>query len=206
MDIVQEKFYIPDDISTKILTGEYKRIGGIVRYAKGKNKGRIVKHLDPVKINIGEKTQGVDTKLFHFARSHKKLLLISGAIMGVTVVIRMIYCKSKTREPVVLAKFKATLRVYISEIREGALKIETINDLMIALDDLKKHKDYEKFQIELSTEDLDVLVGRIYDYTIQLAENNNIELTELECSKSDNSILNLQNYLKLQKQVFEKAA
>ena len=46
MAIVQEVFDIPDDIMLKLLTGEYRRIGGIVRYAVGTKKGQIVKHLD----------------------------------------------------------------------------------------------------------------------------------------------------------------
>jgi hypothetical protein len=48
MAIVQEAFDIPSDIMTKLLTGEYRRIGGVVRYATGPKKGQIVKHLDPV--------------------------------------------------------------------------------------------------------------------------------------------------------------
>lgn len=96
--------------------------------------------------------------------------------------------------------------MYISEIRKGGLELETINALMSSLEELKQHKDYEKFKIELSTEDLDVLVGRIYDYTIRLAENNNIELSDQERSRSDNTIINLQNYLKTQKRIFEEAA
>ncbi len=93
-----------------------------------------------------------------------------------------------------------------NEIRKGNLELETIETLMAALDKLKAHKDYEQFKIELSTEDLDVLVSRIYDYTIRLAENNQVELTEQERSKTDNSIINLQNYLRTQKRIFEEAA
>lgn len=88
----------------------------------------------------------------------------------------------------------------------GNLELETIETLMAALVQFKKHKNYEQFKIELSTEDLDVLVGRIYDYTIKLAENNQVELTEQERSKTDNSIINLQNYLRIQKHIFEEVA
>ena len=45
MAIVQDAFYIPDDIATGLATGLYRRIGSIVRYAVGPNKGQIVKHL-----------------------------------------------------------------------------------------------------------------------------------------------------------------
>ena len=35
MAVIQEAFDIPADIMTKLLTGEYRRIGGVVRYAVG---------------------------------------------------------------------------------------------------------------------------------------------------------------------------
>ena len=54
MTVIQEAFDIPDDIMTKILTGEYRRIGGVVRYAGGSHKGQIVKHLDPVELKTTE--------------------------------------------------------------------------------------------------------------------------------------------------------
>ena len=104
-----------------------------------------------------------------------------------------------------MKQFRGSLFAYIDKIRGGNLDLETIEALMEALDQLKKHKNYEQFKIELSTEDLDVLVGKIYDYTIWLAENNQIELTEEERSKTNNSIINLQNYLRTQKRIFKEA-
>jgi hypothetical protein len=68
------------------------------------------------------------------------------------------------------------------------------------------HFPKDRFLVLRVMQDLDTLVNRIYDYTIRLAENNKVELTEEELSKTDNSILNLQNYLKTQKRIFETAA
>lgn len=39
MAVVTEAFDIPLDIMTKLATGEYRRIGGVVRVAMGPNKG-----------------------------------------------------------------------------------------------------------------------------------------------------------------------
>ena len=206
MAIVQEAFDIPDDIMTKLLTGEYRRIGGVVRYAIGPKKGQIVKHLDPVDLKVAEQGKGIVVKALQLAKKNKEGLIIGGAIAGAAAIGGFIYYKVKTHEPAVVVEFRAVLRTYIAEIRKGNLELDTINALMSALDELKKHKDYEKFKITLSTEDLDTLVNRIYDYTIRLAENNKVELTEEELSKTDNSILNLQNYLKTQKRIFETAA
>lgn len=206
MAIVQEAFDIPEDIMTKILTGEYRRIGGIVRYAVGPKKGRIVKHLDPIDLKVTEQAEGIGAKVLQFAKHNKKGLLVGGAIAGVAAAGGYIYYKVKTHEPAVITKFRAVLRTYIAEIRKGNLELDTIDALMLALGDLKKHKDYEKFKITLTTEDLDTLVNRIYEYTLRLAANNKVELTEEELSWSDNSILNLQNYLRTQKRIFEEAA
>jgi len=206
MAIVQEAFDIPADIMTKLLTGEYRRIGGVVRYAIGPKKGQIVKHLDPIDLKATGQARGIGAKALQFAKNNKKGLIIGSVITGAVAACGFIYYKVKTHEPAVVARFRAALRTYISEIRKGNLELDTINSLMAAISELKKHKDYEKFKIVLSTEDLDTLVNRIYDYTIRLAENNKVALTEEEYSRTDNAILNLQNYLKTQKRIFEVAA
>ncbi len=206
MAIVQEAFDIPADIMTKILTGEYRRIGGIVRYAVGPKKGQIVKHLDPVNIKTAEQAKGIGAKVLQFAKLNKKGFMIGGAIAGAAVAGGYIYYKVKTHESAVITQFRSALRTYITEIRLGNLEIETIDELMSALDDLKKHKNYGKYKITLSAEDLDTLVNRIYEYTLSLAANNKIELTEEERSQSDNSILNLQNHLRTQKRIFKEVA
>lgn len=206
MAVVQEAFDIPTDIMTKLLTGEYRRIGGVVRHAVGPHKGQIVKHLKPVDLKKVEQAQGVGAQIIKFAKKNKKGIFIGAVIVTVATTSRVVYLKVKNREPAVVTQFRSALRTYIEEIRKGNLELNTIDTLMAVMDKLKLHNDYEKFKIELSTEDLDVLVGRIYDYTIRLAENNQVELTDQECSRTDNSLLNLQNYLRTQKRIFEDVA
>lgn len=206
MAVVQEAFDIPADIMTKLLTGEYRRIGGVVRYAVGPRKGQIVKHLDPVDLKEAEQAQSLGTQAMNFAKKNKRGLIIGGLITGALVVGGVVYHVIKNHEPAVVAHFRESLRTYIEEIRAGNLDLDTIETLMAALNELKHHKNYEKFKFELSTQELDALVGRIYEYTIRLAENNKVELTEQELSRTDNSILNLQNYLQTQKRIFEEVA
>lgn len=206
MAVVQQAFYIPADIMTKLLTGEYRRYGGVIRYAVGSNKGNIVKHLDPIDLKVAEQAKGVVAQIMKGAKKNKKYILIGVAVASVATAGGIIYHKVKNREPKAVTKFRAALRIYIEEIRNGNPELKTIESLMSVLDKLKSHKDYEKYKIELSTDDIDALVGRIYDYTIHFAENNQIELTEQEKYRTDNPILNLQNYLKIQKSIFERAA
>lgn len=210
MAIAQDAFFIPDDIATGLATGLYRRIGSVVRHAVGPNKGQIVKHLQPVDIKAAEKAQGMGVKAFQFVKQHKKgtiIVVVGAATIGTGI---WAYNTVKNRELKVVTDFRAALRVYIDAIRKDDMDIDKINHLMESLEKLKEHKDYEKISIQLTTEELELLVGRIYDYTIKLANDNEVELTEDELHISDigstDTIVNLHTYLQAQKRIFEAAA
>lgn len=210
MPVVQDAFFIPEDIATGLATGLYRRIGSVVRYAVGPNKGQIVKHLKPIDLKTAEEAQGLGVKALRFVKEHKKGTIITVATAAVVGTGAFVYSKVKNREPKVVSDFRAALRVYIAAIREGNMDIDKINNMMNALEELKQHKNYDKISIQLTTDDLEVLVGRIYEYTIKLAKDNDIELSEDELqasnTKPSGTIINLQNYLKAQKRIFEEAA
>lgn len=206
MAIAQDAFYIPGDIATGLATGLYRRIGSVVRYAVGPNKGQIVKHLQPIDLKAAEQAQGLGAKALQFVQHHKKevgIAAIGAAVIGAGI---WGYNKWKNHEPKVLTEFRAALKTYIDAIRNGNMDIDKINGLMEALEALKQHKDYDKISIQLSAEDLEVLVGRIYDYTIKLAADNAVDLSDDELNLSNGAIINLQSYLKAQKRIFEAAA
>lgn len=206
MAIAQDAFYIPDDIATGLATGLYRRIGSVVRYAVGPNKGQIVKHLQPIDLKAVEQAQGLGAKVLQFVQHHKKeagIAAIGAAVVGVGI---LGYNKWKNHEPNVLTEFRAALKTYIDAIRNGNMDIDKINGLIEALEALKQHKDYEKISIQLSAEDLEVLVCRIYDYTIKLAADNAVDLSNDELNLNNGAIINLQSYLKAQKRIFEAAA
>ena len=206
MAVVTEAFDIPMDIMTKLATGEYRRLGGVVRVAIGPNKGQIVKHLDPIKIEqVAQNKNGV-TKVIEFSKKNRKVIIIGTAVAGTMVAGNFVHQKIKNREPKVMKRYHAALRSYIEDIRNGELSMKSINRLMDALEELKQDKRYEMLKIELTTEELDVLVNRIYEYTVKLASDNAVELTDDEKKSSDNSILNLQRYLKTQKRIFKSVA
>ncbi len=206
MAIVQDAFDIPEDIMVKLLTGEYRRIGGVIRVALGPNKGQIVTMLDSVDLKAPEEAANFGAKVLRAIKEHKKGVAISGLVLGAAIVGGIVYYNVKNHEAAVLTRFRGALRIYLDQIRKGTLDVAQIDALMQALNELRTHKDYDKFKVELSAEDLDVLVNRIYEYTMRLAENNNIILDEEERTKTNNSIVNLQNYLKTQKRIFEMAS
>ena len=206
MAVVTESFDIPMDIMTKLATGEYRRIGSVVRVAIGPNKGRIVKNLEPVKMEQADQIQKVGSKIMQVAKNRKKELIIGVLVTGAITVGGVVYHKIKSREPEVVQNYHAALRDYIDDVRSGKLSMESINCLMDSLEELKQNNNYEKIKIELTTEELNVLVNRIYEYTIKLAKDNSVDLTDNELSSSDNILLNLQKYLLAQKHIFELAA
>lgn len=206
MAVVTESFDIPMDIMTKLATGEYRRIGSVVRVAIGPNKGRIVKNLEPVKMEQADQIQKVGSKIMQVAKNRKKELIIGALVTGAITVGGVVYHKIKIREPEVVQNYHAALRDYIDDVRSGKLSMESINCLMDSLEELKQNNNYEKIKIELTTEELNVLVNRIYEYTIKLAKDNSVDLTDNELSSSDNILLNLQKYLLAQKHIFELAA
>lgn len=206
MAIAQDAFYISDDIATGLATGLYRRIGSVVRYAIGPNKGQIVKHLQPIDLKAAEQAQGVGAKALQFVQYHKKEVGICTACAAVIGLGIWGYNWWKNHEPKILTEFRSALKTYIDAIRNGNMDLDKINTLMKALEALKQHKDYEKICIQLTAEDLEVLVGRIYEYTIKLAQDNSVELSDEELRLNNGAIINLQSYLKAQKRIFEAVA
>lgn len=206
MAVVQEAFDIPADIMTGLLTGEYRRLGGVVRWAVGPNKGQIVKHLDPIEMKEAEAAKGVLAKGVELIRANPKAAIAVGTVTLVAGGGAIAYKKLKNREPSVLKEFRIALREYLDAIRIGSLDIDVIDNMSEALQALKQHKNYEKFSIQLTAEDIETLVNKIQDYTIKLATDNDFELEDIEADKSDDAIINLETYLNVQRQVFETAA
>ena len=206
MAIAQDAFFIPDDIATGLATGLYRRIGSVVRYAIGPNKGQIVKHLKPIDIKAAEQAQGLGAKALQFAQQHKKSITITVICAAAVGAGCWGYTQWKNHEPQVLTNFRVALKSYIEAIRNGNMDISKINALMKELEALKQHKHYEKISIQLTAEDLEVLVGRIHEYTIKLAADNNVELTDEEKRLNKGAILSLESYLKTQQRIFKAAA
>jgi len=210
MAIAQDAFFIPDDIATGLATGLYRRIGSVVRYAIGPNRGQIVKHLQPIELKSTEQAQGLARKTLQFVKQHKKGTIVAVASTVAVGTGVWVYNKVKNHEPKVVTGFRESLRGYIDAIRKGDMDVDKINDLTENLEKIKKHKDYKKISIQLTTEELDVLVGRIYEYTIKLASDNKVELARGELGVSDktstDAILDLQTCLKVQKRIFAEVA
>lgn len=121
-----------------------------------------------------------------------------GTVTGVCYEVK------KAREPKVLSNFRIKLKTYINKVRKGNVEEKNIKELIDCIEELKKHKDYEKIQIQLSVDELDVLVNQIWVYTLKLANSNNFNI-EKQVSCGD-AIKNLHHYLYIQRDIFAKVA
>ena len=72
MPVVQEAFYVPEDIMIKLLNGDCRRIGGVVRRANGPGNGQLVKFLDPVDTKVVEQAQGVGIRILNFVKKNNE--------------------------------------------------------------------------------------------------------------------------------------
>lgn len=205
MAIAQDVYFIPDDIVTGLATGIYQRIGSVVRWSTGPNKGQIVKHLKPIDIPEAEQVQVVGAKALEFVNQHKKgIIVVAGAV---AVCAGTWVCNNvKKHEPKVVTEFRVGLKSYIDAIRKGDMDIDKINNLMSSLEALKADKNYLKISIKLTSEELDILVGRIYEYTLKLASDNEIEIAADDLEEEKDVIKNLQSYLNVQRRIFAEGA
>ena len=81
--------------------------------------------------------------------------------------------------------------------------------MISAMDALKIRPDYEEISIALSSEELDILVSRLCEYTRKLAMDNQVDLSpaEEEAPQLDkHSIIDFRRYLETQKRIFQSAA
>ena len=206
MGVYQPVFDIPDDIQTGVLSGMYRITGGVVRWSTGPNKGQIVKHLKTIDQKEVEQAKNAAQVIMNAAKQNKKAAIVGTVVVAAASAGAITYKNLKSREPKVIKEFRAALRVYIDAIRAGEMTIEVIDSMMDALENLRQNKNYEKYTIQLSAEDIGTLVCRIQEYTIQLANENNLQISEAEKAMSDDVFINFNNYLNIQRRVFENAA
>ena len=203
MAIIQECFEVPDDIMTRIFSGELKRHGGVVRYANGPHKGQIVKHLDPIE-KADNNSDSLVEKVVGFAGEHKV-----GVGVAITIAIAAGttgYIVWRIRNPKEIRCFRKALNEYIDSLKSGNLNLLVINSLLDSITNLKKRDDYENYKIALSAGDLVELVSKIHDYTTKLATRNSIKLSSKENNLPEDMISGLEQSLSTQKRIIELVA
>ena len=204
MPIKQVAYNIPPNLAIGIMSGVYKRFGGIVRNAK---TGEIVKHLKEVEVP----TKKAGSAVMHAIKKHPVTAIGIGVVAtATTATIGYVVKKKREKEykdnsPNCIIKFDKSLKRYLKAVRKGTLDEKTIDNLIKSLDRIMNDENGEQIALELSKTELKQLVKMIYDYTKKLAQNNLVKLDNFKQS-SPNLINNFHNYLEVQKQIFKEVA
>lgn len=201
MPIVPVNLVVDDETYLAVQNGILELCGMV----KDVNTKRIAKHL-PV---IADAAKEGTIKAIDYVKSHKKVFLIAGGIAAVGAgaagaVSLVVVRKRKKLEK----QFANNLQVYLDAAKDGKLTIDIIDALNQSLYELSKGKVSKPVNFKISTKQFSDLINCIFDYTIRLAEANNINIKSINkpVITRNNTYEDLQYYLNLQKNIFEQAA
>ena len=230
MPIQPVSFYIPADIAARIATGDLIRFGGIVR----DQAGHIVMHLPEVVESVSNKkllpqlattvkktrVAGVANeawvagaaKMPRVAGTLKNRWVQAGVILGtVGIVTYKVYVgvrKRRAKEPDCVRSYNASLIAYIEAVGEGRLELEMVDRLIADFDAVREYTDEGgRIALDFSTQEAELLVELVVDYTSRLAEMNAVDLNELRAQKPDSEndeVGQLRRHLEVQRRLFNE--
>lgn len=193
MPIIQPNIVVPDNIYNDFIEGKVDIMG----LAKDVDSHRIVKHLDTIPSKDDSEGSG-DAALI--AAGIVALATIAFAVAGITVQL-----VNRANQKIV-DDFKLHLNAYIIAINEQSLTTEIIDDLIAAMDKLKR-TTRKKVKIQFSTDELTSLVECLCKHTQTLAQANNIEIDNSYNEDEESDILlRLRKNLIIQREIFDQVA
>lgn len=203
MPVLQTAYYIDDESYKKVLSGELQQFGTVLR-----NGGKIVKHLKEVPVpqqgkEVAQKAAKKQGKaVWHIVKEHKAIGVGVAVAAGgaVTYAIQSKKEEKEIQREKDIKAFEKALKSYLGAIQKGKLSLKIINNLMDSIEILENNKS-----IKLSKGELNVFVDMIYNYTLNLANDNGFDLKQIKKPSSKKNIVDLQRYLDVQKQIFTVA-
>ena len=173
--------------------------------AKNIDNKRIIKHIPAVTDAAKEGA----SKAIDFIREHKKGTVAIGGILiiGSATIGMMGYITSKNKRKLE-ANFAEALQVYLDAAQNGSLSIEIIDTLIISIDAIVKTNSSENVTLNISASQFSELINCLFNFTKRLAEANNISSEFINRPKvfKKKGYSDLQYYLNVQKDIFEKVA
>lgn len=188
MPVIQPKIIVPESVYKDFVLGNVE-IKGL---AKNIDNGRVVKHLDTLETD-DDSNAGV-------ALAIGAIVALTAIVAGVTV---RLVSKAKQKK---VEEFKACLNNYITAANEQTLTTEIIDNLIAAMDKLKR-STRKKVVVEFSTEELAALVECLCNHTQTIAQANNIEfIRDYTDEEKSDVLLRLRKNLIIQKEMLCDAA
>lgn len=192
------KLDIPSKYVKDIASGAIDISKAVLR---NNDNGRIVKYADlcydnketakDIVENIGIKNLGIVG------------LVVGGVALigfGIYKVVNVFNKDKKIELPKCIKEFHKKLNKYLEEANKGILNVDSIDNLLKAIDEIEKLND-SNIKIDFSTQEVKELLNSIYKFTTKLNKqdkNNKIKFKAPSNSSKDN-IIYLKDYLEYQK-------
>ena len=173
--------------------------------AKNVDNKRVAKHIPAV----ADAAKEGAVKAIDFIREHKKgaIVIGGGLIVGgaITGTVGYIATRDQRKRE---KQFAKNLQIYLDAAQEGNLTIEILDALIDSLNALSKDNPSKTVDLKITAFQFSDLIRSIFDYTIRLAEANNIDPALISKPKmlKKKTYLDLQYYLDMQKSIFEQVA
>ena len=216
MGVNQVLFEVPAEIQAGLDAGSLIQWGGVVR----DTAGRIVKHLKPLsvtknsnnaalKLRRAEELTNTSNKLVDSTSSKKGLLVGGGIVATVAIGVLIHHIVKKKRKkaeyvdvPKCIVDFNNHLMTYVKEIRSSSVTEVSIENVLSDLEEIKKRQEEGLIDGDFSYNNAEALLNMVKEYTKKLVEANNQALPP-DVKFNNDKIVDLQNYLKIQKNVFK---
>ena len=170
--------------------------------AKNIDNKRVAKHIPAV----ADAAKEGAVKVIDFIRVHKKGTVI---VSGILIISSFVASYIATRDKRNLEKrFAQNLQIYLDAAKDGKLTVDILDNLINSLDELSNDDPSKAVNLKITPSQFSDLIQNIFDYTVCLAEANNISPTLISKPKilKKKSYSDLQYYLNMQKNIFEQVA
>ena len=201
MPVVNVNLMIDDKTYAGVMSGVLE-LGGLV---KDVSSHRIRKHLPTVADSAKEGA----AKAIDVVRENKKALLVVGGVLAVGgAAFGVVSYFSQREKRKAEKRFSKALQKYIDTAKSGELSIDVLDDLISSIDDLMKHNPDGQFPINVSARQMSDLFNSIYDFTKRMAEANSFDSRHIKAPSrfSKNKVLDLQQYLNIQREILSNAS
>lgn len=197
MHVIQPQIIVPDNIYKDFVAGKIDIMG----LAKNVDNHQVVKHLDTLNNHLdilNNNNSKSDTAAI--AAGVVAIVALTTLVTGITI---KFVNKAKQKK---VDEFKRCLNNYIQAVNGQRLTIETIDELITAIDKLKRSVR-KKIVVEFSTDELSALIECLCNHTKTLAQANNVKIDDnISSDETSDVIIRLRDNLVYQKQVFAQAA
>ena len=190
MHIIQPQIIVPDNIYNDFVAGKIDIMG----LAKNVDNHQVVKHLDVFNSDKSNSDSSITVV------GVVAVAVLASLVAGLTI---KFISKSKQKK---VDEFKACFNNYIEAINAQKLTTEVIDELIAAIDNLKRSVR-KKVVVEFSTDELSALIECLCNHTKTLAQANNVKIDDnISSDETSDVIIRLRDNLVYQKQVFAQAA